>query len=71
MSHAALRTALPELGALGHLGVGVGLAGLTTASWAASYVMPDALSAPGLLALFLGFRHESAPSVRQRKRSKI
>jgi hypothetical protein len=53
LAHTALRVALPGLGARGHLVAGLGLAGLTTAPWAASYVMPDALAAPGLLGLFL------------------
>jgi hypothetical protein len=53
LAHAVMRTALPWLGLPGHLAAGLALAGLTTAPWAASYVMPDALAAPGLLALLL------------------
>jgi hypothetical protein len=51
--HATLRTTLPELGMRWHLCAGLGLGTLTTAPWAASYVMPDALTAPALLGLFL------------------
>lgn len=51
--HATLRVALPRLALTGHGGAGLGLAALTTASWIASYVMPDALTAPGILGLYL------------------
>lgn len=53
LAHVVLRTVLPGLEVRGHLAAGLGLAALTTAPWAVSYVMPDALTAPGLLALFL------------------
>lgn len=52
LAHTTLGTLLPALGRRGHRLAGAALA-LTTAPWAASYVMPDALTAPGLLALFL------------------
>jgi hypothetical protein len=51
--HAALAVALPALTLRGHFLAGAGVAMLTSAGWAASYAMPDALTAPGLLALFL------------------
>ena len=51
--HATLRVALPSLTVTGHGMSGLGLAALTTAPWTASYIMPDAFTAPGLLALFL------------------
>ena len=50
--HTTLTALLPALDRRGHRLAGSALA-LTTAPWAASYVMPDALTAPGLLALFL------------------
>lgn len=53
LAHATLRLVQPERGAFWHLGVGIGMAALTTAPWMASYVMPDTLTAPGLLAVFL------------------
>ncbi len=49
---ATLRLVLPALGAAGRALAGAAVA-LTTAPWAASYVMPDALTAPGALALVL------------------
>ena len=51
--HATLRITLPGLGVRLHLCAGLGLATLTTAPWATCYVMPDALTAPALLGLFL------------------
>lgn len=53
LAHTVLRAVLPELRMREHIAAGFGLAVLTTAPWAASYVMPDALTAPSLLALFL------------------
>ena len=53
MLHAALRLARPDLSGGAHLLAGAGIALFTTAPWMAGYVMPDALTAPGLLALFL------------------
>lgn len=52
LAHRTLRALLPRLDRRGHRLAGAALA-LTTAPWAAAYVMPDALTAPGLLALFL------------------
>jgi hypothetical protein len=51
--HATLRVTLPAIGLRSHLCAGLGLSALTTAPWSASYVMPDALTAPALLGLFL------------------
>lgn len=62
LAHAVLRTVLPELGARRHIVAGLGLAGLTTAPWTACHVMPDALTALGLLTLFLML---VLPAVRQ------
>ncbi len=52
LAHRTLGALLPGLDRRGHRLAGAALA-LTTAPWAAAYVMPDALTAPGLLALFL------------------
>lgn len=51
--HAVLAAILPVLPAPLHVLAGVAIAALTSAGWAAGYVMPDALTAPGLLALVL------------------
>lgn len=51
--HAVLATVLPGLPTRLHVLAGIAIAALTSAGWAASYVMPDALAAPGLLALVL------------------
>jgi hypothetical protein len=51
--HAVLVTVMPALPLRLHALAGVAIAALTSAGWAASYVMPDALTAPGLLALLL------------------
>lgn len=51
--HATLATVLPALPPRLHVLAGIAIAALTSAGWAASYAMPDALTAPGLLALFL------------------
>ncbi|MBR0647421.1 hypothetical protein [Plastoroseomonas hellenica] len=52
-AHAAIAVTLPALPPRLHVFAGVAIAALTSAGWAASYAMPDALTAPGLLALFL------------------